>query len=404
MTEAHDHTDGPAITSGPQEPAKPPRLRRETVLRWSIGAIVLMGALNLWSTSTSTTPPTHPNTVTVDTASTDPTRAIADLQSGLQEIGRKARVAFEPVKGQAIPPVSETLARNEDGGRAASAGAATAIDQEAEDLKRRKREARFASSIVPLNGAAATPAPRQDAIAADPTREPTVSDFTAEAVKALQASGQLAAPPIVHPAASTPQPEVPARGPARPGLHRVLEGTEIETGLEHDLVIGGPVKVLVSAPVYAHDLTLVIPKGSKVIGEAQPVAAAGESRLAVLFHAIQLPDGSDLPIDQYLAMNQGGDVGLKSKVNNHYGPMFAASAAVGLLSGFGQMVGGGFGSRQNGGVTVVSGNVSDTTTQAAMQTLNRFSNRMPTITIPKGHRVRVYLKAHLDLPAWDGGR
>ena len=183
-----------------------------------------------------------------------------------------------------------------------------------------------------------------------------------------------------------------------------MEGTEIETALEHDLVIGGPVNVLVTSPVLAHDLAVVIPRGAKVIGEAQPVGGQTDARLAVAFHSIQFPDGTDYRIDDWPGMNQGGDVGLKDQVNNHYASTFGASAAVGFLSGLGQLIGGGFSGRQNGGVTVVTGNVSDTTTQAAMQTLNRFSNRMPTITIRSGHRVRVYLRQHLDLPQWGGGR
>jgi len=48
---------------------------------------------------------------------------------------------------------------------------------------------------------------------------------------------------------------------------------------------------------------------------------------------------------------------------------------------------------------VISG-VTDATSQAVAQTMNRFLNRMPTITIREGHRVKVYLTSDLDLPAW----
>ena len=38
--------------------------------------------------------------------------------------------------------------------------------------------------------------------------------------------------------------------------------------------------------------------------------------------------------------------------------------------------------------------------QAAAQAMNRFLNRLPTITIREGHRVKVYLTSDLELPAY----
>jgi len=34
--------------------------------------------------------------------------------------------------------------------------------------------------------------------------------------------------------------------------------------------------------------------------------------------------------------------------------------------------------------------------------MNRFLNRMPTITIREGHRVKVYLTGDIELPAYEG--
>ncbi len=38
--------------------------------------------------------------------------------------------------------------------------------------------------------------------------------------------------------------------------------------------------------------------------------------------------------------------------------------------------------------------------QATNQTLSRFLNRLPTITIREGHRVKVYLTSDLQLPVY----
>jgi type IV secretory pathway VirB10-like protein len=35
--------------------------------------------------------------------------------------------------------------------------------------------------------------------------------------------------------------------------------------------------------------------------------------------------------------------------------------------------------------------------------MSRFLNRLPTITIREGHRVKVYITSDLDLPEWSPG-
>jgi type IV secretion system protein VirB10 len=50
---------------------------------------------------------------------------------------------------------------------------------------------------------------------------------------------------------------------------------------------------------------------------------------------------------------------------------------------------------------VIAGNVGDATAQATAQTMNRFLNRLPSITIREGHRVKVYLTNDLELPAYE---
>jgi type IV secretion system protein VirB10 len=50
---------------------------------------------------------------------------------------------------------------------------------------------------------------------------------------------------------------------------------------------------------------------------------------------------------------------------------------------------------------IIAGSGVDTAAQATTQVMNRFLNRLPTITIREGHRVKVYLTGDLDLPAYE---
>jgi len=69
------------------------------------------------------------------------------------------------------------------------------------------------------------------------------------------------------------------------------------------------------------------------------VQALGETRLAVVFHRVLLPDGRTYGLNQFNGLNQVGDAGLRDRVNQHYLSTFGASAAVGLITGLSQFLG-----------------------------------------------------------------
>src|SRR5206468_12462680 len=107
-------------------------------------------------------------------------------------------------------------------------------------------------------------------------------------------------------------------------------------------------------------------------------------------------------LDHFMGLNAIGDAGLRHQVKQHYKSTFGASAAIGLLTGFAQYLGSvGFGGGGSGNRTVIiAGNVGESSAQATSQTMNRFLNRLPNITIREGHRVKVYLTSDLELPVY----
>jgi type IV secretion system protein VirB10 len=205
-----------------------------------------------------------------------------------------------------------------------------------------------------------------------------------------------APPPKRHPVATGP---ITSSGP----LHRVLEGTVIDTVLTNRLdgTAAAPVNCLVTNAIYSHDgQQVLIPAGSRVLGETRPVQTLGETRLAVAFNRLLMPDGRTYPLDQFVGLNDIGDAGLRDQVNQHYRSTFGASAAVGLITGFAQYLGTAAFSRGGDRTVIIAGNVGDATAQATAQSMNRFLNRLPTITIREGHRVKVYLTSDLELPPY----
>ena len=187
-------------------------------------------------------------------------------------------------------------------------------------------------------------------------------------------------------------------------MHRVLEGTLIDAVLTNRLESSGiaPVNCLVTDPVYSHrGRVVLIPAGARLLGETKPVQAFGETRLAVAFHRLLMPDGSTYGLNQFTGLNQLVDAGLRDKVNQHYLSTFGAAAAVGLISGLAQFVSTAGLTHGSGGQSVVIvGGAADATAQAAMQVMSRFLNRPPTITIREGHRVKVYITSDFELPGY----
>lgn len=216
------------------------------------------------------------------------------------------------------------------------------------------------------------------------------------------APGPAVGPPPPAALASPTAAPTPARGaPApAPGTHRVFEGTVLETVLRNQLSSSadGPVYVMVTNPVYAHDRTLVIPAGTVVAGLARRVTDFGQERMAVAFHRIILPNGSDVRLDQFIGANMAGDVGLKDQVDRHFLSMFGAAAAIGAVQGLSQWIATGFG--RNRGPTVVVSGLGEGAQQATSAVMSRFLNQPPTVTIRPGHRVVVFITTDLDLPAY----
>jgi type IV secretion system protein VirB10 len=185
----------------------------------------------------------------------------------------------------------------------------------------------------------------------------------------------------------------------------LYEGSVLDTvlmnRLDGDAV--GPVKVLVSNPLYSHDHQhVIIPEGTVVLGEAKKIGAAGigqQRRMAVVFHRLIMPDGYSVDLDLFQGLDQIGEEGLKDKVNNHYLQIFGTSIALGVIAGASEIAQGGGTITTSGSQAFTSG-AAGSVSQSATTILDRFMQIPPTITIREGHRVKVYFTQDLLLPAY----
>lgn len=113
--------------------------------------------------------------------------------------------------------------------------------------------------------------------------------------------------------------------PRSPVIH---EGWVVPARLDQLITsdIGGQVRALVTEDVYdsVTGRFLLIPAGSKAIGQYDNGVVFGQNRLAVVWTRLIFPDGSSLHIDAPGTDGQGS-VGLKDRVNNHWGKVLGAA-------------------------------------------------------------------------------
>ena len=183
-------------------------------------------------------------------------------------------------------------------------------------------------------------------------------------------------------------------------LYRVFEGTVLEGVLTNHIDGGfaGPMIVMLTTDYYSHDhQQLLLPQGTRLIGNVQSVSGAGERKLFVTFDRAICPDGFSLELNKYIGLDPLGTTGLATNVNNHYLSSFAAAAAVGGIGGLAQV-------GNNGSVldssTQIRNGISAQTAQESEQILNKFLNRLPVITVKEGSRARVYINQDILIPSY----
>lgn len=393
---------------------KPPGLLPKNVQSWLLIGIAVVMVLIMWLTG-GKKPPTPARSgppLPVVQAPLEVNEAkIVDLQNRIQQLQREQIIAQNALAQQ-----SRALGNTPDP-QLMPNGTAPAPQEHAEDSIREERKKRdylslFASNVAlsyqknPESVAhASEPAAAQPAAQAEPA-----AAQLAELLKPLQPPALAPSVPPTHKesAADSDRKEeqrnpvaTPAGAPAAAtGKTYVLfEGTILESLLINRLdgQFSGPVECLLTTDVYSHDRQhLLIPAGTKILGEARRVETFGQTRLAVAFHRLVMPDGYSTSLDRFQGLNQIGDAGLRDQVNNHYLRIFGASLAVGAIGAVAEA--GTAGALTATGTDLMRQGFAQSMGQSSAQILDRFLNVLPTVTIREGHRVKIYLAGDLALP------
>lgn len=377
--------------------------------RWIVYGVIGIVGLIIVANFVSPTPTPQPSKQAAATSSQQQNvtpAQIQDMQNTLRQqeaqLLDETNRAKQQMAAQGVPPgpmTAEDLQRlaavqdaqtraaaHETYGAGGNAGSLPASQQRQMQTEKQQQayKSLFADNLVRQQRASSAPQPAEAAQQA-PVQPPSV--------------------PVTPEPKTQPERKALDFNPAAQRNYWLPEGTVMEAVLANRLDgdAPGPVNSMITTDVYLPGTRLLlIPQGARVLGVASKVSSFGQQRLAVAFHRIIVPGLHEysIPLDkQPPALGQAGEVGLHDKVNSHYFSIFGASLAIGAIGGLAQIGNGYTGFAYDPSVQFRNG-VSQSMAESANRVLDRFLNRMPTITIREGTRVKIVLTDDLQLPAY----
>ncbi|MER8548565.1 type IV secretion system protein VirB10 [Mesorhizobium sp. M1169] len=205
----------------------------------------------------------------------------------------------------------------------------------------------------------------------------------------------------------------------------VAQGTMIkgvlETAIQSDLA--GMVRAVVSEDVWSFDgRRVLIPAGSRLIGEYRSGLATGQTRVFIVWTRLLRSDGMSVQLGS-TGTDELGPSGMPGEVDNHYFERFGSAILLSVVGGATQFIAN-LGNDQNGsnanqaytdpqtGQTVTIQTQPNQYLQSARQigaqqisqSLNRIAeealrnsiNIAPTIHVDQGSRIMVFVRRDLD--------
>lgn len=142
---------------------------------------------------------------------------------------------------------------------------------------------------------------------------------------------------------------------------------------------------------------LLIPKGSKLICQYDDQVVAGQGRLLVAWTRLLFPDGRSMTLPGLALKDTQGQTGAVGKVDNHMGRVFGHALLLSAIGAGAQLSQ----PRQTSifapptAGQIAAGAVGQELSNVALEILRRGMDVPPTITIPQGASVNVFVNGDL---------
>ena len=165
----------------------------------------------------------------------------------------------------------------------------------------------------------------------------------------------------------------------------------LETALNSDLP--GYTRAVVSRDVRGFDGSeVLVPRGSRVIGEYKSAVAQGQTRAFVIWTRIIRPDGASIQIASS-GTDPLGRAGLAGKVNTHFFERFSGAILLSVIDAGVENL-----ANRNNNTSIVIGSSGSGVGDAATASLSALVPAVipPTIKVAQGAPIRIFVARDLD--------
>lgn len=183
--------------------------------------------------------------------------------------------------------------------------------------------------------------------------------------------------------------------------YQLMAGTVIPAALLTVVNSDLPGQVIASVTEQVYDSVtgrhLLIPQGSRLIGQYDSQIAYGQRRVLLVWTRLIRPDGSSLVLDRLPATDAAGQAGVEDAVDWHW-RRIVAGAALSTLIGVGAELAAPDRSNADGRIVIATReSVQETVNQVGQQVTGRNLDLQPTLTVRAGFPVRVMVSRDLVL-------
>lgn len=176
----------------------------------------------------------------------------------------------------------------------------------------------------------------------------------------------------------------------------LAKGTNIRCGLDTKIITTQPgfTRCIVSKDVYsANGQTLLIERGSKIIGEQTSALLQGQARVFVLWNEVETPSGVKVSLRSPGA-GALGESGHEAYVNYHFWRRFGGGLLISMIGDLGDSLNNRKTSGNNNHITYE--NSVESAQQMATEALKNSINIPPTGTINQGSLINIMVARDVD--------
>lgn len=179
------------------------------------------------------------------------------------------------------------------------------------------------------------------------------------------------------------------RDPAHTAPQGTVVPAVLETALNSDLP--GALRAVVARDVRGFDgRAVLIPRGSKLIGQYRSAVAQGQTRAFVVWSRLLTPDGVSIDIGSPAA-DRLGRGGLAGETDSHFLRRFGAAILLSVMSAGAEIA-----AANQGGSTALIINSPQQATRVAEIALQKQIDIPPTIKVAPGTPLQVFVTRDLD--------